>query len=661
MPVNIETKQQARDKMQRLLTTRIYTFLRDTIFRYRRIMVALLHLLQAAAANYFAFVLRFDGFISPVSHNNQFSNFINYLPVLLAIRLAMYVGFGLYKDLWKYSSVRDLVKLVWTVLLGSGLFFVLVRLIIDDTHYPRSIYFLDGLLLLMISGGTRLGFRIFREYLERQVSSNKVLIIGAGDAGEMIVRDMLNNPRYNIEPIGFIDDDPHKKGMQIHGLPIFGPRERIADVVIQHRPDEILIALPAMSTKVLREVYEYCKTFHIPVKTLPALHDIVEGNVTVSHIRPLSLEDLLQREPIRTDIAEVSAHIKGKTVLVTGAGGSIGSELCRQIMHYGPAKLVLFDRYENGLFAIDMELRTSVKRKMSGEKTGNTSPLTPDGLIVTIVGDMRDVTSVDAVFSEFRPQVVFHAAAHKHVPLMELNALEAVKNNIFGTRNLIQAASQYGTESFVTISTDKAVNPTNVMGATKRVTEFLGLSVNGSSSTKFTTVRFGNVLGSNGSVVHIFREQLHNGGPITVTHPDIKRFFMLIPEAVQLVLISAALGKGGDIYVLEMGDQIKIVELAENIIRLSGMIPYEDIQIEFTGLRPGEKLFEELFDETERVTETPHEKIHAAIPSYIPSYHELQIHIDEFERIIKENAVDEVIPTLQKIVPNYRQSAPIEI
>ncbi|MBI5633948.1 MAG: polysaccharide biosynthesis protein [Nitrospirae bacterium] len=643
--------------MGQLLTTRLYIFLRDSIFRYRRIMVALLHLLQAAAANYFAFVLRFDGFISSTSNGSQWYLFLTYLPVLLVIRLVMYAGFGLYKDLWKYSSVRDLVKLVWTVLLGSVLFFVLVRLIAADPRYPRSIYVLDGLLLLMISGGTRLGFRVFREYLEKQVSSSKVLIIGAGDAGEMIVRDMLNNPRYKIEPIGFIDDAPHKKGMQIHGLPIFGPRERIAEVVMRHRPDEILIALPAMSTKVIREIYEFCKQFNLPVKTLPGLHDIVEGNVTVSHIRPLSLEDLLQREPIRTNIEEVSAQIKGKIVLVTGAGGSIGSELCRQIMQYGPAKLVLFDRYENGLFSIDMELRAAARRKAKGERNGSPSPLPPDGLIVTIVGDMRDVTSVNALFAEFRPQVVFHAAAHKHVPLMELNALEAVKNNIFGTRNLIQAASQYGTESFVTISTDKAVNPTNVMGATKRVTEFLGLSVNGSSSTKFTTVRFGNVLGSNGSVVHIFREQLQNGGPITVTHPDIKRFFMLIPEAVQLVLISAALGKGGDIYVLEMGAQIRIVELAENLIRLSGLVPYDDIQIEFTGLRPGEKLFEELFDETERITETPHEKIRAAIPTYIPSYDELQAHIKEFERIIKENAVDEVIPTLQKIVPNYRQNA----
>ncbi len=637
--------------MGRLLTTRIYTFLRDTIFRYRRIMVALLHLLQAAAANYFAFVLRFEGFISHTFNDAQWHIFLSYLPVLLAIRLAMYAGFGLYKDLWKYSSVRDLVKLMWTVLLGSVVFFVLVRLLTGDTQYPRSIYILDGLLLLMISGGTRLGFRVFREYLERQVSSRKVLIIGAGDAGEMIVRDMLNNPRYNIEPIGFIDDNPRKKGMQIHGLPIFGPREKIVDVVKLHQPDEILIALPAMSAKVIREVYEYCKAFHIPVKTLPGLHDIIEGKVTVSQIRPLSLEDLLEREPIRTDIEEVSAHIKGKAVLVTGAGGSIGSELCRQIMLYGPSKLILFDRYENGLFAIDMELRN--KEQKAKSKGQNPSPV-----IVTVVGDMRDVATVAALFSEFRPQVVFHAAAHKHVPLMELNALEAVKNNIFGTRNLIQAASQYGTESFVTISTDKAVNPTNVMGATKRITEFLGLSMNGSSSTKFTTVRFGNVLGSNGSVVHIFREQLHNGGPITVTHPDIKRFFMLIPEAVQLVLISAALGKGGDIYVLEMGDQIRIVDLAENIIRLSGMVPHEDIQIEFTGLRPGEKLFEELFDETERSTETPHEKIRAAIPSFVPTYLELQVHIDEFERIIKENAVDEVIPALQKIVPNYRQNAP---
>lgn len=619
--------------------TRVYDYIRDFLIRHRRYAVIFIHLLQVALANYVAFVLRFDSFVIHQGAQHYYRLFVNYLPLLLLIRFALYLQAGLYKDMWRYASIKDLMGIIRSVFLGSVIFFVAVRYIFGEAGYPRSIYVIDFLLLLIFSGGSRFIIRVFREYLNQRVVTRKVLIVGAGDAGEMVARDMKNNTKYNMEPIGFIDDNPHKKGLSIHGLPIFGPRQMLSEIIHKYRPDEILISIPSIGHKVIKEIYDCCKDFDLTVKVLPGLHDIIGGKVTVSQIRPLSLEDLLQRELIMTDIKEISDYIRGRCVLVTGAGGSIGSELCRQIFSYGPSCLVLFDRYENGLFQVDLELYRNKKNTY----------------MASVVGDMTDRGCLENLFAKYRPGIVFHAAAHKHVPLMELNPLEAVKNNIFGTKNLIEAAVKYGVESFVMISTDKAVNPTNIMGASKRVAEFLCMSMNRTSSTRFTTVRFGNVLGSNGSVVQIFKEQIRRGGPLTVTHPDIKRFFMLIPEAVQLVLMAASAGKGGDIFVLEMGEQIRIVDLAENVIRLSGFIPYEEIQIEFTGLRPGEKLYEELFDENESLSDTPNKKIRIAVPTYMPTEDELKTHITELDEIIKTNAVNALIPTLQKIVPNFKR------
>jgi FlaA1/EpsC-like NDP-sugar epimerase len=496
----------------------------------------------------------------------------------------------------------------------------------------------------MISGGSRLFIRIFREYMESQTSGKRTLIIGAGDAGEMIVRDMKHNPKFAYEPIGFIDDNRYKKGLSIHGVPIFGPRSMMGLVIEEHKPEEILISLPSASLEVIRETYEICKPYNIPIKTLPKIFDILDGKVSVSQIKSLSLEDLLEREPVRTDIKEVRDYISGKPVLVTGAGGSIGSELCRQIFKYNPSHLIMFDRYENSLFDIDYELQGR------RPKAGSLKPV-----IHTVVGDILDNDVLEHMFSKHRPSVVFHAAAHKHVPLMEKNPLEAVKNNIFGTKNILEAASRHHAENFVMVSTDKAVNPTSIMGATKRVAEFLTMNMNGISSTRYTTVRFGNVLGSNGSVVEIFKKQLKNREPLTVTHPDIKRYFMLIPEAVQLVLIAASSGKGGDLFVLDMGEQIKLTDFAENLIRLSGFIPYEDIKIEFSGLRPGEKLYEELFNDSERSVPSSHEKLRIAIPEKIPHMSALEKHISQLKDIISNNTVKDVIPLIQQIVPNYQQ------
>ena len=624
-----------------------YQTIKDLIVKYRRTVVTLVHITQAFLANYLAFVLRFDAAI-PAQHLKQF---FLYIPYLLIVRLAFYLMTGLYKDLWRYSSINDLIKLIKSVTFSSIVFFIVVRYLFGDIGYPRSIYILDWLVLILLAGGSRLFIRIFREYMQHESSGKRILIIGAGDAGEMLVRDMRNNPSYNYEPIGFIDDDLGKKGLSIHGLPIFGPRGLIQEVIERHKPSEIIIAMPSMGNKALREIYDLCKQFNIPIKILPGMADILEGKISVSQIKPLSLEDLLQREQIRTDIHAVKEYLRGKSVLVTGAGGSIGSELCRQIFEYSPGRLILFDRYENGLFDIDMELNN---KSMVNKSEKGLAPA--DRQIITVVGDMCDASSLENLFIKYTPDIVFHAAAHKHVPLMEHNPLEAVKNNIFGTKNLIEAAARHRANSFVMISTDKAVNPTNIMGATKRVAEYLSISRNNSASTKFSTVRFGNVLGSNGSVVNIFRNQIKSGGPVRVTHPDIKRFFMLIPEAVQLVLIAASSGEGGEIFVLDMGEQINITELAENLIRLSGFTPHEDIQIEFTGLRPGEKLFEELFDESEKMLPTFHEKLRMAIPGTIPSVNVLEEHLAALACFISKNSVDEVIAEIQKIVPNFKRA-----
>jgi FlaA1/EpsC-like NDP-sugar epimerase len=604
--------------------------------------------------------------------------------------------------MWGYSSIGDMVKVLRSVTLGSLIFFVVIRYLIGNKSFPVSIYILDCMLLIIIAGGSRLLIRMYREYLQSQPHGKKMLIVGAGDAGEVIVRGMRSNPQSSYEPIGFIDEDRHKKGFRIRGVPILGPISIIPQVIEKHKPEEILITLSSTDNTNIRRIYELCKPYNIAIKKLPELNDILNGNIAVtkklghllvqanlvtkekvhealslqkreggrlgskliklgyiseeelvgflnkqfgiSHMKPISLDDLLQREPVKTNIESVRKFIANKIVMVTGAGGSIGSELCRQIMKYHPSQLILFERYENNLFKIDHELVDTQHSASNGEN---------HIAIIPALGDIADITSLEYVFSKYRPQIVFHAAAHKHVPLMEHNPIEAVKNNIIGTKNVIEIASEHNVESFVMVSTDKAVNPTSIMGATKRVAEFLTITKNQSSNSRFTTVRFGNVLGSNGSVIPTFKQQLKNGGPITVTHPDIKRFFMLIPEAVQLILLAASSGKGGEIFVLDMGEPINIASLAENLIRLSGFIPNKEIKIKYTGLRPGEKLYEELFDEAEKIVTTFNKKFKMAIPQ-IPSHKELFGYISELERIIRDNDYDKVVPTIQKIVPNFQ-------
>ena len=672
------------------IISKIYENTKDLIIRHRRLFIVLVLLIQAVVANYLAFICRFESLLSAV----YFQKFLAYLPLLLLIRLACILLTGLHRGLWRYASISDLIKIIKSTTIGSLLFLLIVKYLIGDTDYPRSILVLDWLIFIAISGGNRLFIRVFREYMIEEPSRKNVLIIGAGDVGEMIVREMKNKRESAYSPIGFIDDDIQKKGSTIHGIPILGNSDMLPDIIKKYGPDEVLITSSDLR-KTVRDIYEICKPHNILIKKLPGIKDIIGGNISVttkigqllvnanlvtenqiqqalslqkkeggrlgakliklgyitenklvsflnkhygiSHIRPISLEDLLQREPVNTDISSLREFIKGKSVMVTGAGGSIGSELSRQILTYNPSNLVLLDRYENSLFDIDMELRT----KENGT------------VLSTIIGDIQDLLSLERIFANYKPQIVFHAAAYKHVPLMEHHPIEAVKNNIFGTKNIIEIASKYRAENFVLISTDKAVNPTNIMGATKRVAEFLTVNMDALSETKFTTVRFGNVLGTNGSVVPIFKEQLKNGGPLTVTHPDVERFFMLIPEAVHLVMIAAASGKGGEIFVLDMGESIKIVDMAENFIRLSGFIPHKEIKIEFIGLRPGEKMCEELFDESEKILPTFHKKILMAVPE-IPSKQYLKDCCTDLERCVQNYAINEAINTIQKIVPNFR-------
>lgn len=683
--------------MSRIITA-FYGFLQNLVIQHRRLVLIFTHFIHVALAYYLAFVIRFEGVIAPEYLNMM----LVYFPIILLIRLVLFAHAGLYKDLWGYSSIGDMIKVLRSISIGSIMFFVLLRYVIGNQSFPVSIYILEGLLLVIISGGNRLSIRFIREYLNSQPFGKKILIVGAGDAGEIIVRDIKSNRKSSYEPIGFIDEDPHKKGLRLHGVPIFGPISMIPKIIEKHKPEEVLIALSSSDSHNIIRIYELCKPYKIGIKKLPELNEILNGNIAVtkklgdhlvqanlvteekiqealalqkkeggrlgskliklgyisedklvsflnkqfgiSHMKPISLEDLLQREPVKANIQSLRKFIENKVIMVTGAGGSIGSELCRQIMKYYPSNLILFERYENNLFQIDQELQEYKNNASNGES---------NIIITPVIGDITDVTSLENVFSKYRPQVIFHAAAHKHVPLMEYNPIEAVKNNILGTKNVIDMASEYNAEKFVMISTDKAVNPTSVMGATKRIAEFLTMTKKATSNSKFTTVRFGNVLGSNGSVIPTFKKQLREGGPITVTHPDIRRFFMLIPEAVQLVLIAASSGKGGEIFVLDMGEAIKISALAENLIRLSGFIPHKEIKIRYTGLRPGEKLYEELFDKSEKSVSILNEKFKMAIPD-APSYDELLEYISEFERIVRNNDLDKVIPTIKKIVPNFQ-------
>jgi FlaA1/EpsC-like NDP-sugar epimerase len=467
-----------------------------------------------------------------------------------------------------------------------------------------------------------------------------VLVIGAGDAGAMLLREIQANPGLGLLPVGFIDDDPAKLGMRIHNVPVLGAREHILAVVEKDAVDEVIIAMPTASGKVIREIIALCEQAHVPFRTLPGIYELLDGTISVNQVRRIGVEDLLRREPVTSDLGPACDLLSGGRVLVTGAGGSIGSELCRQIAVRGPQQLLLLGHGEHSIYHVRSEL----------------SHRFPSIDAVPVIADIRDWDRLERVMSQYHPTVVFHAAAHKHVPLMEWNPAEAITNNILGTRNLAQLAAVLGVQRFVLISTDKAVNPVNIMGASKRVAELLVQDMAGRDGTIFVSVRFGNVLGSRGSVVPLFQKQIADGGPVTVTHPEVERFFMTIPEAIQLVIQAAAMGKGGEIFVLDMGEQVKILDLAQDLIRLSGLEEGRDIDIVFTQLRPGEKMSEELFSERETPRPTQHSKILVIEPDRHRDRGNLARDIMELERLARETNTGRIIAKLREVVPEFRSS-----
>jgi FlaA1/EpsC-like NDP-sugar epimerase len=596
----------------------------------RRTLVIGIHMCAIALASYLAFWLRFDGDIP----EREMLLYIQTLPWLGAIRGLTFLRFQLYEGLWRYTSVYDLRRIVLGVAVSSLLFYCQVHLVMNERIYPRSVFIIDAMLLIFMMGGIRLTYRTYQE-LTRAKPQRRVLIYGAGDAGEMIVRDMKRYSAY--QPIGFVDDNVQKVGQRIHGVPVLGTRDDLSRVLAEKRPHEVLVAIPRVDPAGARSIVKALEPFKMPIRTLPNLRDLEECRVTVTAIRDLSIEDLLTRAPVGLDVERIRDLVAGKSVLVTGAGGSIGSELSRQIAALAPRVLVLYERYENSLYSIANDLQSC------------RSPVS------LVIGDVTDVRRLTAVLRDYRPDVIFHAAAHKHVPLMELNICEAVKNNVTGTKRLGLAAQRYGVKQVVLISTDKAVNPSSVMGSTKRVAELILQRLQAQSSqTNFVTVRFGNVLGSNGSVVPRFLEQIRTGGPVTVTHPEMRRFFMLIPEAVQLVLHAAGLGTGGALYVLDMGEQIKLLDMARNLIRLSGFVPDEEIQITFTGPRSGEKMFEELVGPDETLVASGVDKVLRVRSDTVLNTVVFDRQLAALERYASHGDSIAVLEELARIVPTFR-------
>lgn len=601
---------------------------------------------------YAALSLRLDGVEPLVLYH---SSLLAYTLMALVLRLALFFPFGLYNRYWRSATVEELGQTVRAVaasaLVICFLFYLSGQFGFAGLALPRSLPLLDSLLVLMGVGGLRFGMRYGHRVMKAHpaASAQRVLIAGAGDAGIMIARELLSNPQLELRPIGFLDDDPNKQNVRIINLPVFGGREKLAETVEREQIAHVIIAMPTASGAVIRDYRERCAQARVPAKTVPGMYEILSGKVGVNELRNVEIEDLLRREPIQTDIAAVRELIRGKRVMVTGAGGSIGSELCRQVLQCRPAELILVGHGENTVFDIQNELL-----KAQGQMLFQ--PEETPAVIRAVIADIRFARRVANVFQRHQPEIVFHAAAHKHVPLMEDNPTEAISNNILGTRNLLHAALARDTTHFVMISTDKVVNPTSLMGASKRVAEMLVLRAARQSGRNFVAVRFGNVLGSRGSVVPIFKQQIADGGPVTVSHPDMTRYFMTIPEAVQLVLQASVLGHGSEIFMLDMGEPVKIVDLARDLIALSGLEVGRDIEIVFTGVRPGEKLFEELLLSDEAHQPTRHAKIRIARVASAS----LPAHLDEtialLEQAVAEDDCSAVINCLRNLMPDCRLS-----
>jgi FlaA1/EpsC-like NDP-sugar epimerase len=568
--------------------------------------------------------------------------------VALLVKPIVYYFFGLYRRYWVYASIRELRLIAVATAAAQVVVALLLMLAILTSllpaTFPRSVIFIDWLFSLFSVGGLRLTVRLIAESGQLSQKSDgrgglrRAVVVGAGDAGVLVVREMQRNPQLHMQPVAFVDDDPEKLRKDIHGVRVAGKLRDLPSVIDRSRAREVVIAIPSAPGDVVRLVTQICRRKGIPFRTMPGIYELIGGQVNVSRLREVEISDLLRRQPARIDDEAVGRTLAGRRVLVTGAGGSIGLELCRQVARWGPAQLVLLGHGENSIFEALLEL-------------GENYPELP---LLPIIADIRDRGRIGGVFAELKPQVVFHAAAHKHVPLMELNVTEAVTNNVLGTRSVVDAALAAGTERLVLISTDKAVRPSSVMGATKALAEMIVRDAAWRSGLPYVSVRFGNVLGSRGSIVPLFKRQIARGGPITITHPEMKRYFMTIPEAVHLVLQAAGMGEGGDrgeVYVLRMGEQVPIVALAEDLIRLSGLEPGKDIEIEFTGVRPGEKLEEALWDEGMQYETTSHPDVVRVAEAQALSGKELGDTLAELERHVENGDTKAVADLLAACVP----------
>ncbi len=601
----------------------------------KRIFLVVYDIIAVVVASVLALAIRFEG-NSSVIPRAYIVKSLQYAPVIIIVTAVVFYGLRLYSSLWTFAGAPELINITFACALSA--LAQMTVMVLFDVRMPRSYYILYGVALWMLVFLSRFSYRGIRTLIKRQESgaaTSRVMIVGAGAAGNLLVKEIRNSNHVSKRVVCIIDDDKSKEGSYLHGVKVMGNRQNIPELVKQCRIDEIIIAMPSAPAKEIKEILDVCKETGCDLKRLPGVYQLVNGEVGISKLKEVDVNDLLGREPVKVDLSAIMDYVAGKVVLVTGGGGSIGSEICRQVAGHNPKMLVLVDIYENTTYDIQNELKNRF----------------PELNLVVLIASVRNTKRMDMIFETYRPDIVYHAAAHKHVPLMEDSPNEAVKNNVLGTWKVVQAADKWKVKRFVMISTDKAVNPTNIMGATKRICEMIIQTYNNRSRTEFVAVRFGNVLGSNGSVIPLFKRQIEQGGPVTVTHPDIIRYFMTIPEAVSLVLQAGAYAKGGEIFVLDMGEPVKIADLARNLILLSGHKPGEDIQIIYTGLRPGEKLYEEMLMHEEGLQDTENKLIHIGKPIKMDEDH-FMMQLENLKDYVVQEPTD-IRNWVKEIVPTY--------
>lgn len=598
----------------------------------RNLLLLLIDVVLINLAIYFCLLLRFDAEI-PVE---CMESYIHLIPVFTIVNMLFFIKEKLYSRIWEYASIREMLAIIKATTCSMAVSIIIIYLL-SLPGMPRSTYIAAWIMITIFIGFSRISWRIFRDYClqKENTAAKKIIIIGAGDAGAILAREIRSNPQLNMRVLAFIDDDQSKQKKMLGGIPVMGRRKKIPVLVKNLEIAEIIIAMPSAPGDTVREIVDICKQTLARVKILPGIYP--GSTELLKNIRDVQMEDLLRRAPVQTDLQQIAGYIGDKIVMISGAGGSIGSELCRQVIDLSPTKMLMLDCCENNLFDIEMELREKYSEEI----------LCPELI------DIKNQDKLEDIFMRYRPQVVFHAAAYKHVPMMERHPEEAVNNNVIGTHNMARLADHYGVETFILVSTDKAVNPTSVMGASKRIAELIIKDINRSSETSFAAVRFGNVLGSRGSVIPTFMKQIEKGGPLTVTHPEMKRYFMTIPEAVQLIIQAGAMATGGEIFVLDMGAQIKIADLARDLIRISGYEPDKDIEIIYTGIRPGEKLYEELFTDREGMASTRHERIFISNKELDHHYINLSKSINKLsKKNIRERS--EILKLIMSVVPEYQ-------